>query len=173
MKWTLETRKMEEVHENSINPRRMSKAAGEQLRESITKFGVCEPLVINQDGLIIGGHQRYRTLKGLGRKIVPVYVPDRILTAQEVEELAIRLNKSVGEWDFDCLANAWDADSLVEWGFSLEELGLDDPLPSDDEDFKATVTVSFDNESSLEEMLPQLQEVISGDSSVTYKTKRK
>ena len=53
------------------------------------------------------------------------WVPSRLLTQKEVEELNIRLNKNGGEFDFDMLANEWNIDDLAQWGFSHEELGID------------------------------------------------
>lgn len=52
-------------------------------------------------------------------------MPDRMLTKEEVNELSIRLNRNHGEWDWDKLANEWELDELVAWGFNLDELHLD------------------------------------------------
>lgn len=125
MKWTLQKRKIKDLREYAKNPRRLLKKDANQLKESLDKFGQCEPIVINTDNTIIGGHQRVRTLKKLNYKEVDVYVPDRILNEKETEELNIRLNKNVGDWDFDVLANAWDVDDLFNWGFTVDELQID------------------------------------------------
>lgn len=122
IKWTLERRKLSSLTANPKNPRTLSKTQAAHLETSLATFGVCEPIVINTDGMIIGGHQRVRTLKKMKAKEVDVYVPERTLTEKETDELNIRLNKNVGEFDFDILANEWNADDLLSWGFDLEEL---------------------------------------------------
>jgi DNA modification methylase len=52
-------------------------------------------------------------------------VPDQSLDQKDIDELNIRLNRNLGEWDFDILANQWDVDNLIEWGFTEEELSFD------------------------------------------------
>ena len=125
MKWTLEKRKISSLREYAKNPRRLSKHDAKHLQESIEKFGQCEPIVINCDDTIIGGHQRLRTLKKLKYKEVEVYVPDSPLSEKEVEELNIRLNRNAGDWDDDMLANAWNLRDLLDWGFTQDELDVD------------------------------------------------
>jgi len=125
MKWTLEKRKASELHEYARNARRLSKHDAAHLQQSIDTFGQCEPLVINSDNTIIGGHQRLRTMRKMGIKEVDVYVPDQPLSEKQVEELNIRLNRNNGDWDWDMLGNAWDPTDLVEWGFTMEEMHLE------------------------------------------------
>lgn len=124
MKWTLEKRNPTELREFARNPRILNKHDAKHLQESIKKYGQCEPLVINSDNTIIGGHQRLRTLKKLKYKEVDVYVPHSLLGEKEVEELNIRLNRNNGEWDYDMLANAWDTGNLLDWGFLENEFGM-------------------------------------------------
>lgn len=123
--WSLEQRSVKSLLENSKNPRKMTKDQAEHLKSSVAKFGFCEPIVINLDGSIIGGHMRLKTAKTLGYNEVDVYVPSRSLTQDELDELTIRLNKNVGEWDFDILANSWDPAKLINWGFEEKELSID------------------------------------------------
>ena len=47
-------------------------------------------------------------------------------TAEQCEKANIVANKAGGSWDFDILANEWEKDDLLEWGFELEELGIYD-----------------------------------------------
>ena len=56
---------------------------------------------------------------------IDVRVPDRELSIDEVRELNVRLNKNMGEWNFDTLANNFELDDLKEWGFEDSELDLD------------------------------------------------
>jgi len=52
-------------------------------------------------------------------------VPDRELSIDEARELNVRLNKNVADWDFDILANNFELDDLLDWGFDKQELDLD------------------------------------------------
>ena len=142
--WKAEKRSLSSLRENPKNPRRMNKAMAEGLKSSLSKFGLCEPIVINCDGEIIGGHQRVKTLKNLGDKETLVMVPDEPLSEKEADELCIRLNKNTGYFDDDMLANAWDIDLLVDCGFTEEELHIG--LEEEDEEAEssgATITISL------------------------------
>jgi len=120
--WHIEKRKISELKDYKKNPRILTEDQEIQLRASLEKFGLIDKPIINLDNTIIGGHQRKRTLKKMGHKEVECMVPDRSLDEKEIEELNIRLNKNTGDWDWECLANEWDPNELMEWGFTAEEL---------------------------------------------------
>jgi hypothetical protein len=114
------------------NPRKWNAEATEQLKESIARYGVVDPLVVNsapkRKGVILGGNFRAHVLKELDYKTVPVvYV--NISDPKKEAELIIRLNKNTGDWDFDLLAE-YDESLLSGIGFSSEE--LDDIFPADE-----------------------------------------
>jgi site-specific DNA-methyltransferase (adenine-specific) len=132
IKWTVETRKLSELKAYELNPRRITEKGLNDLIKSLELFGLAEPIVINRDDTIVGGHARVQSLKRIKGKNakVEVSVPDRLLDEKEVQELCIRLNKNVaGAFDFDMLANQFDARDLVAWGFSEEELGIGEEAP--------------------------------------------
>ncbi len=137
IKWSSIKFLVNEIFENAANPRKISRESGNQLRRSIEKFGLCEPIAVNQNGLIIGGHQRFRLLQSMGQYEIDCFVPDRLLSNEEVQELTIRLNKNGGEWDFDILANEWDTNELINWGFTEKELELfeAEKIPGKDDGF--------------------------------------
>lgn len=126
MKWNYEVREIKSLRANPSNPRKIKKESAEQLKKSIERFGFCEPVIINPDGLIIGGHQRIEVLKEKKEKFVSVNVPEVPLNDQEVQELTIRLNKNIGEWDYEILANEFDLAMLEDTGFSAQDLGLEE-----------------------------------------------
>ncbi len=137
--WKVETRKLKELKSHPKNPRILTKVQHEHLKKSIGKFGLADKPIINLDGMVIGGHQRLKILKELGSKEIEVLVPDRLLNENEVDEFCIRLNKNTGEWDFECLANEWEVNDLIDWGFTEEDLtgvlgGLDSEEPEGEED---------------------------------------
>tara|TARA_R100000655_G_scaffold4623_3_gene14953 strand:+ start:3645 stop:4151 length:507 start_codon:yes stop_codon:yes gene_type:complete len=106
----------------SYNPRQITKKQFEDLKESIRKFDLVDPIVINKDMTVIGGHQRLKCCKELKYKDVDCVILD--LNKEQERELNIRLNKSGGEFDMDILANEFNIDELVDWGFKHVELGL-------------------------------------------------
>jgi site-specific DNA-methyltransferase (adenine-specific) len=127
IKWTVETRKLSELKAYEKNPRRITEKGLNDLIKSLELFGLAEPIVINRDDCIIGGHARVQALKRIKGKVTKadVYVPDRLLDDKEVQELCVRLNKNIaGHFDFDILANQYDPRDLVAWGFEPEELGI-------------------------------------------------
>lgn len=124
MKWNLEKRGVKDLLLYAKNARSLSKESAAHLVKSIETFGICEPIVVNADGTVIGGHQRLAVLKKLKHKEVECYVCEAQLDERQVQELNIRLNKNVGEWDWEMLANAWDPNDLLEWGFTEAELEI-------------------------------------------------
>ena len=157
--WHLETRKIKELREHPKNPRILTKEASEHLKTSMDKFGVIDKPIVNPDGLIIGGHQRIKVLKSMKVKEVECWVPEEALDERQVDELNIRLNKNTGTWDFEILANQWEPNDLMDWGFTEGELlGLgrveedksDISLPSGQ---KPISTLSFTLSIEQEEMV--------------------
>ena len=106
----------------TYNPRQISKKQYNDLKDSIVKFGLVDPIILNKDFTVIGGHQRLKVCKELKYKDIDCVVLD--LTKEEERELNIRLNKSGGEFDMDILANEFDIEELKDWGFKEIELGL-------------------------------------------------
>lgn len=123
--WHDEKRKVAELIPAEYNPRNLTEAQATQLRTSLKRFGLAEPVVINTSNVVIGGHQRLKMLALDGVVDVDVRVPNRLLNESEEKELNVRLNKNTGGWDYDALANNFDNDALQEWGFSPQELGLE------------------------------------------------
>ena len=116
--WHFEKRKLLDLRPDPKNPRIIKDKQFKDLEKSIDKFGLAEPITIQPDGLILGGHARFKKLKKDQVKDVDCWVPSRQLTDKERAELNIRLNKNVaGEFDFDILASDFDETELVEFGF--------------------------------------------------------
>jgi DNA modification methylase len=121
-----------ELKSPEYNPRKWDELAKSQLKESITRFGVLDPLLVNsaenRKGIVIGGSFRLETIKELGYDTVPVVyinLPD----IEKEKELNIRLNKNTGEWDMELLAE-FDENILSDIGFSSEE--IDDIFEEED-----------------------------------------
>jgi ParB-like chromosome segregation protein Spo0J len=124
IEWTTGKRKLSTLKPAKYNPRKWTEEQTEQLTKSIDKFELADPLIINKDNTIIGGHFRYKILKQKGIKECDVRIPSRKLTLDEEKELNLRLNKNQGEWDFDLLHDDFKIDSLLDVGFQKIELGI-------------------------------------------------
>jgi hypothetical protein len=133
--------KISEVRLNPNNPRQIKDDKFKNLVSSIKEFPEMldiRPIVVNTDMVILGGNMRFRACKEAGLKQVPVIVADN-LTEDQQREFLIKDNVSGGEWDWDLLANEWDADELENWGLDVggfdldsDELGTDFSLPDGD-----------------------------------------
>ena len=106
----------------SYNPRQISNKQYKDLKESIKKFDLVDPIIINKDMTVIGGHQRLKVCKDLKHTEIDCVVLD--LTKEEERELNIRLNKSGGEFDMDILANEFEIEELKDWGFKDIDFGF-------------------------------------------------
>lgn len=113
-------KKIDQLKEAEYNPRILSKEQYKHLKASLEEFGFVEPIVINSSskrkGTIIGGHQRVKVARDIGLKEVPCVEMD--LGIGREKELNIRLNRNLGEWDWDLLANNFDMEDLEDWGFN-------------------------------------------------------
>ncbi len=142
---------------STYNPRRWDEAAIINLTESIQRFGIVDPFIVNsykdRCGVLIGGHFRYKVCKDLGIKQVPV-VWLHITDEAKEKELNIRLNKNLGEWDYNLLAK-FDASLLTDVGFSSEE--LDDIFAIDE------TPEQFDLKKELEKLKIESIEIKKGD----------
>jgi len=142
----------------SYNPRQISTKQYKDLKESIKKFDLVDPIIINKDMTVIGGHQRLKVCKDLKHTEIDCVVLD--LTKEEERELNIRLNKSGGEFDLDILANEFEIEELKDWGFKEIELGLNiDKIPEDLSDkleLQYKIEVEVTSEKEQEKLYNQL-----------------
>ena len=119
--------KIEEIEISKLkpatyNPRQISTKQYNDLKKSIERFGLVDPIIVNKDNTVIGGHQRLKIIKSLGEKTIGCIVLN--LNKEKERELNIRLNKNTGDFDMDILANEFDIDQLVDWGFKNIDLGI-------------------------------------------------
>lgn len=125
-----ERRRLTDIFPADYNPRKdltPEDAEWKNIARSLAEFGYVDPIIINQDGTIIGGHQRAKVLQAMGHKEVDVVVVD--LEKNDEMALNIALNKIGGQWDLDKLKDALhdiDTSSLdiKVTGFSEGELRL-------------------------------------------------
>ncbi|MEK7624995.1 MAG: DNA modification methylase [Patescibacteria group bacterium] len=123
----------------SFNPRKHDVIAEEKLKDSIKRFGMLDPLIVNsapkRKNIVIGGNFRLSVAKSLGFTQVPVVyvnIPD----LEREKELNVRLNRNTGEWDWDLLKE-FNMEMLIEVGFDETDLShiWDDTLSVEEDDF--------------------------------------
>ena len=106
------------------NPRKKLKPGDKEykkIKQSIEEFGFADPLVVNKDMTIVGGHQRLAVAIDLGYTEVPCAVVDVDKTREKA--LNIALNKITGEWDEQMLADL--ITDLKEADYDLDYTGFD------------------------------------------------
>jgi DNA modification methylase len=135
--WTNERRKLRNLVPWEHNPREINKREAERLGESLLEFGQIQTIAIGPDNEVYDGHQRklvWSVLPQFGPDYeVDVRVSSRPLTERERQKLVVFLHRgAVGQWDWDELANSFELDDLLEWGFDEAELigdWGDEPTP--------------------------------------------
>lgn len=142
--WTLEKRKLVDLKPHPNNPRNFTEKGMKDLEKSIDSIGFMQPININQDGTILSGHARALKLKEMGEVEVDVYVPDRLLTPKQEEEVLIRANaNTAGTWDFELLANAFELEELNDWGLELPDMEQEENVVEDEpKQLKAEIKVT-------------------------------
>ena len=120
-------RKIKDLIRAEYNPRKITKVQEQDLKDSLTRFGLVDPILVNinteRKNIIIGGHQRVKVWEKMGN--IEVDCIELNLTYDKERELNVRLNKNTGGWDEDILQDLFEFDNLVEWGFTPDELFID------------------------------------------------
>ena len=122
-----ERRRICELNPAEYNPRKRLKPGDEEyerLKRSIEAFGYVDPIIINADGTVIGGHQRLNVLTDLGYSEADVAVVD--LNKSDEKALNIALNKITGEWDTEKLATIFAELDMEGYDLSLTGFGEDE-----------------------------------------------
>ena len=158
IKWKYEKRNINELQENKYNPRRMSKQKAKALKDSLKEHGQCKPIVITQDGKILGGHQRIRILRTMGVTEVDVSIPEKKLTREEEDSISIRLNKVQGDFDDELLANHFDPELLLKTGFIQSE--LDGYISNESKSKNFSISIKCETEEDLRHIESKLCEIL-------------
>lgn len=111
--WTTKTVKLANLRPATYNPRKLNARAVPAFESNLTRFGNLEPIVVNQDFTIIGGHMRVDYLDTKGETQVEVSYPSRLLSSDEEKKLNMILNSVSGYTD---------PTKLLGLGLSVDEL---------------------------------------------------
>ena len=113
--------KISEIKPNPNNPRLVKDEKFAKLVQSIKDFPKMlelRPIVVNDDMIVLGGNMRLKACKEAGLKEVPI-IKASDLTEEQQREFIIKDNLGYGEWDWEMIANEWDAEQLNEWGMDI------------------------------------------------------
>jgi DNA modification methylase len=141
----MELKKITDIKLNPNNPRLIKDDKFKKLVQSIKDFPEMldiRPIVVNKDMIILGGNMRFRACKEAGIKEIPVIVTD--LSEDKQREFLIKDNTSGGEWDWDMIANEWDADELEAWGLDLPVFDIKDEGTAEEDNYDVPDTIETD-----------------------------
>jgi DNA modification methylase len=116
-----QTVKINEVKSNPNNPRIIKDDKFKKLVASIKELPQMlelRPIVVNEDMIVLGGNMRLKACKEAGLKEIPIIKASE-LNEEQQRAFIIKDNVGFGEWDWDALANEWDAEQLAEWGLDV------------------------------------------------------
>ena len=125
-----------EIKPNPNNPRIIKDIKFKQLVKSIQDFPQMlelRPIVIDENNMVLGGNMRLKACIEAGLKDVPVIHANNLSEAQK-KEFIVKDNVGYGEWDWDDLANNWDAEELTEWGLDIPNFDVNN-LEAEEDDF--------------------------------------
>ena len=117
-------RKLEELTKLDNNPRFIETGDFKRLCKSLEDnpdYFYARPIILSDrtgELVIIAGNQRYEAARHIGYQEVPTYLLQDLSEERE-KEICIRDNVNNGQWNYETLANEWDADLLVDWGIEI------------------------------------------------------
>jgi ParB-like chromosome segregation protein Spo0J len=120
------TTPINKIKSNPNNPRVIKDEKFKKLVQSLKdlpEMAQVRPIVVNQGMIVLGGNMRLKAMKEAGWKEAPVAVVD--WDEDKQRQFIIKDNVGFGEWDWDMLANEWDAESLGEWGLNVPAFNED------------------------------------------------
>src|SRR5437879_10707844 len=119
----VELRPIASIRPYENNPR-VNDQAVDVVAASIREFGFQQPIVIDEAGVIVVGHTRYKAALKLGLKKVPVIVA-KDLTPEKIKAYRIADNKTadLSDWNYDLLPI--ELSELQGMNYDLNLLGFD------------------------------------------------
>jgi ParB-like chromosome segregation protein Spo0J len=118
--------KISKLKQNPNNPRFIRDEKFAQLVASLKalpKMMELRPIIVDDNNIVQGGNMRLKALKELGYKEIPdTWIKQaKDFTADELKEFIIKDNVGYGEWDWDMIANEWNAEEVTEWGLDIPD----------------------------------------------------
>jgi hypothetical protein len=164
-----QTVKINEVKSNPNNPRIIKDDKFKKLVASIKEL----PQMLELrpiDMIVLGGNMRLKACKEAGLKEIPIIKASE-LNEEQQRAFIIKDNVGFGEWDWDALANEWDAEQLQEWGLDVwkveEEPSLDE-LIGEEKNKPASMKITFESPEQLQKAEIDIQELLDRKYSGAY-----
>jgi hypothetical protein len=108
------------VRENPHNPRTITEEKFRKLVKSLQQFPEmleARPIVVDENNVVLGGNMRLKAAKEAGLEEVHIFRSE--WSHDRNSEFIIKDNVGFGEWDWDMLANEWEAYDLEDWGLDV------------------------------------------------------
>ena len=157
--------KLSEIKPNPNNPRLIKDEKFAKLVKSIKEFPQMlelRPIVVNDDMIVLGGNMRLKACKEAGLKEVPI-IKASSLTPEQQREFIIKDNVGFGEWDWELIANEWDAEQVTDWGLDIPgfmELPSDDELIGEEKNKPPVMKITFESPEQLQAAENDITELI-------------
>ncbi len=122
---------------NPDNPRIIKDDKFKKLVQSIKDFPEMlekRPIVVDETMMVLGGNMRLKACKDAGIKKTWVDVAEG-WTEEQKKEFIVKDNVGFGEWDWDTLANDWDAEKLEDWGLDIPDFAINE-LEAEEDDYE-------------------------------------
>jgi DNA modification methylase len=126
------------VKGNSRNPRFIRDEKFKKLVASLVEFpemATLRPLVVDESMTVLGGNMRLKAMQELKWKEVPIVVAEGLTDAQK-DEFIIKDNVGFGDWNWETLANEWDAEELTRWGLDIPGFDVDLELEAEEDEYE-------------------------------------
>ena len=141
----MQTLPIGKIKANPNNPRTIKDDKFFKLVQSLKdlpEMAKVRPVVVNQDMVVLGGNMRLKAMKEAGWKEAPVEIVD--WDEDKQRQFIIKDNVGFGEWDWEMLANEWDAEQLDDWGLDIP--AFDDPkeLEAEEDDYEMPDQITTD-----------------------------
>lgn len=168
------------------NPRQITDSKMDLLKQNIQQYpemltlrGLLVYPLENGKYIIIGGNMRYLAMSELGFNTAPCIIIPKETSIEQLKAYSVIDNNGFGKWDWDMLANEWDAAQLTSWGVDLpimeSEINMDeffDSLDNEDEKSKGeklTITIPDEYADQKDEMKSLIESALSDYSGIKVK----
>jgi len=141
----MESLQISKVRPNSENPRYIKDEKFKKLVQSLRDFpemANVRPIVVNTEMVVLGGNMRLKAMQEAGWSEVPVKVVD--WSEEKQREFIIKDNVGFGEWDWDELANTWNAELLSDWGLDTPDNWGGEELEAEEDDYSVPEELKTD-----------------------------
>lgn len=129
----IKTVKLSSIKLNPDNPRQITEKDMAYLVKSLQEFPDMMKLrevVVDEDGMILGGNMRFRALQQIGKKTCIVKIVQG-LTPEQKREFILKDNTQFGIFDYDILSSEWDSLPLTDWGLDIPKAWTASPDESE------------------------------------------